>query len=135
MTIRLSGDEYRVNGDVVEVFTCTKNEYNHETEHLDVEYDWRPTKMAVGAEMTLVSRTNVSPNAIRGGYSKPFYYLHDGPISGNMNTNITRYHGWRGTSNDISIAAHGVRRIIKMRNLNNGDVSVTVSHDMHPEWD
>lgn len=41
--------------------------------------------------------------------------LDDGHgIPGNLNADICRYHGWRGTTDDVSIHAHGCRAIIRI---------------------
>ena len=36
-------------------------------------------------------------------------------LAGNSNAFIHRYHGWRGTTNDWSVYAHGVRRCLSVR--------------------
>lgn len=37
----------------------------------------------------------------------------NGGIGGNMNPDIKRYHGWRGTSYGTATYAHGLREVIK----------------------
>lgn len=92
---------------------------------------WQPTKYRVGEAGILCSSTNT-----RTG-SKSFRLVFDclEGIPGNSNPNITRFHGWRGTYNDISNDAHGLREIIKVRELKNGTIAVTVGRDIAPERD
>lgn len=95
-------------------------------------YCWQPTNYRVGARCVLASVTNVSPNAIRAGENNPDFYLvfdEDG-IGGNSKPQIKRLHGWRGTTNDRSVDAHGLREIVSVRALKNGDVAVTVGPDV-----
>lgn len=58
-------------------------------------------------------------------------------IPGNMNSNIRRYHGWRGTTNDVSLIAHGSREITKIVQKSPFDeyVYITVGPDLHPDWE
>ncbi|GEM_PF-3226149 len=65
-------------------------------------------------------------------------------ISGNANKEIKKYHGWRGTRDGIATYAHGVRKILKVGKLPLKDAvdlgmydpyKITVSEDIHPEWD
>lgn len=135
-TIHLD-DNYRLNGNAVECFSYigTKNpvDYSDDAPEPEYVYDWMPVKYKIGTRAMLVSHTNVSPNAIRSGKNVDVYSLiFDAPdgIAGNMNRDITRYHGWRGTSNDVSCYAHGLREIIKIRELKNGRVAVTVGQDL-----
>ena len=55
-------------------------------------------------------------------------------ISGNMDASEKRYHGWRGTTNDVQSTALGVMRITNMIPLKNGKNRITLSKDLHPEW-
>lgn len=61
-------------------------------------------------------------------------------VSGNLDTNQKRYHGWRGTTNGIAKYAYGVRKVTKVLDLGEDDFGekvykVTVSKDIHPDWD
>lgn len=128
-TIRLD-EIYRVKNGVV-----YGSKYSHDDEYRRPVYVDYETKYKIGTEVMLVSITNVSPNAIRGGYNMPKYQVEfttDG-IGGNSNSNIKRYHGWRGTSDDKSVYAHGLRKITAIRKLKNGTVAVTVGKDLLPE--
>lgn len=135
-TIHL-GDNHQLNNGVVEVFsyveTKTPIDYLDDAPEPEYVYDWVPTKYKIGTRVMLISRRNVSPNSIRSGNDDPRYSLvFDAPdgIMGNSNHNITRYHGWRGTTDDISLTAHGLREIINIRELKNGRVAVTVGPDL-----
>lgn len=51
-----------------------------------------------------------------------------------MNHKIRRYRGWRGTTNDVAVYAHGLRRIVAIRQLRrNGCLAVTVGPDLSPD--
>ena len=62
-------------------------------------------------------------------------------IPGNMDHEVCRYHGWRGTTNDVYRVAHGLRKVIKVSGIlwDNDEydeyVKVTVGKDLHPDWD
>lgn len=76
-------------------------------------------------------------------------------IEGNLNPHIKRYHGWRGTTNNVSIDAYGLRKVKKVIPMyydfdydihyldTKTDITdvyiyvwkVTVGKDLHPEWD
>lgn len=136
-TIRLSSEMYRLTKtDSVEAFYSTDTGYQPDYENPDFTaelekcrtYAWHSTKYAVGTDAVLVSTTDVSPHALRAG-THPKYWLSfdlDG-VRGNMDSSIKRTIGWRGTSNDRCVDAHGVVTIRKIRTLKNGDVAVTVS--------
>lgn len=120
-TVQLNDDYYLKNG-VVYVYTN------------DGEPVERESMYKIGAEVMLVSITDVSPNA-RDDRVIPKYHLEFRPdgIGGNSDPNIKRYHGWRGTTCDLSVSAHGLRKITKIRTLKNGRVAVTVGKDLLPE--
>ena len=137
-TVRLS-DNYRFKNGVVEYFTCIKRgeyDYENENEISDDEWGYVATQYKIGAQAMLVSHTDVSPNACRRGTVDHFslVFSTDG-IGGNSNHNIKRYHGWRGTTNDISCYAHGLREIVKIRTLKNGQIAITVGPDICPNED
>lgn len=59
-------------------------------------------------------------------------------IGGNMDDSVKRFHGWRGTTNNVSITAHGLRRVIKVTDKEDDyEVyqKVTVGPDLHPDWE
>jgi hypothetical protein len=87
----------------------------------------------VGDKAILVSHENVTTGQVS-------YTLRQAPdgIPGNMNASIKRYHGWRGTYNDVATYAHGMRRILKVSPVDLGadyGYKITVGPDLHPDWD
>jgi hypothetical protein len=94
------------------------------------EWVSRPSRIQVGAEMTLVSSERLSGPA-RGAV---VWHLHQGPVAGNSDHRLAKYHGWRGTTDDVFVEAHGVRRVLRIRALRNRTVAVTVGDDLHPDW-
>ena len=61
----------------------------------------------VGDKVILMERTDIRTN------KSEFYCIPDNGegACGNMNPSIKRYHGWRGTSDNIERFAHGLRRV------------------------
>lgn len=121
-TIRLS-DDYRLNDCKVEYFKMSSANYK--------DCAWiEDNNFKVGARALLVSKTNVSINSIRAGENIPSYHLRfdcvNEGLGGNSNQNIKSHTGWMGTTNDVSVSAHGVVKIVKIRELKNGQVAVTV---------
>lgn len=136
-TIRLDSETFRLTSTgSVEAFYATPTGYqpDYEAKNFTAEIDkcdrweWHETHYAIGAQAVLVSATDVSPNAIRAGTEAKFSLSFDlDGVPGNSNPNIKCTSGWRGTTNDRSIDAHGIVTIRKIRTLKNGDVAVTVS--------
>lgn len=60
-------------------------------------------------------------------------------IGGNMDNNVKRYHGWRGTTNNKALFAHGLRRILKIEDVedvyNINTFKITVGKDLHTDWE
>ena len=62
-------------------------------------------------------------------------------MPGNMNSEICRYHGWRGTSDGIIKTAYGLRRIKSMETIDKysndeghyQSVKIVVGADIAPE--
>ena len=136
-TIRLDAGRYRITPDgVVQVFLCeptgylidyTAPNFCRELEKTE-SWVWRDSKYQIGRRAVLGSSTDVSPNAIRDGRDTPRFFLEfdlDG-IAGNSNPKIRCISGWRGTTDDRSVDAHGIVTIRKIRALKNGDIAVTV---------
>lgn len=88
---------------------------------ISTEYDDISEQFWIGKTGTCLSFEDVSPNASRSGTGRPRYVIcdHSDPIEGNFNRNIVRYFGWRGTSNDSSCHAHGVRMVEKIVEFKN----------------
>ena len=134
-TIHLGSDKYRqTDSGAVEVFGSTPTGYqpDYEAHNFTAELDkseswgWHATRYEIGAQAVLVSHTDVSPNALRAGTRAEFSLSFDlDGVPGNSNRSIKRTTGWRGTTNDTSVDAHGVVKIRRIRRLKNGDIAVT----------
>ena len=72
----------------------------------NLELDFEPK---VGQAVILISHENV----MSGGKEEFSIVKDHGGIRGNVDSSIKRYHGWRGTTNDVALYAHGLRKIIK----------------------
>ena len=88
-----------------------------------------------GNKYILVERTNI----ITGKTEYRLRADNGKGIGGNQDYNIKRYHGWRGTTDDISIYAEGLRRVdrvydIKVNSVNGSrTVKVKLSADLAPD--
>jgi hypothetical protein len=61
---------------------------------------------------------------------------HPDGVAGNMNKSIRCHHGWRGTTNNCAVYAHGRRQVIESRPLSRGVGWRTVlSADLCPNED
>lgn len=61
-------------------------------------------------------------------------------IGGNINPEIKRIHGWRGTSYGVAVYAHGVRRVTKVSDCKDPYTGytvqkITVGRDLRPNMD
>ena len=95
------------------------------------DQEWQDIK--VGDEVVLLEYTDI----LNGGSSWEARIAPDG-IGGNMDSSVKRYHGWRGTTNDVSATAHGLRKVLKASRVErDGDtlLKITVGPDLHPDWD
>lgn len=59
----------------------------------------------------------------------------DSGFAGNMDSSDKRYHGWRGTTNDWHREALGVFEVLSIERQKNGRLKVTLSKDLHPDWE
>jgi hypothetical protein len=121
-TIRLSSSDYRLHDGRVEVLG-----YDSEIE----DWVWRSTRYKIGRRAVLRSVDNVSPDALRSGDLQRSWGLEwnlDG-VAGNSDHKIRRIEGWRGTTDNRSVYAHGRVRITAIRELRSGQVAVTVRTD------
>lgn len=117
ITVRLPEEYSIINGKI----HC----FSYDSENDD--YDYAETSLAIGSIGVLYSRKKV-------GKRKTMHFkLSDEGISGNSNSNIKRYHGWRGTTNDVSIDAFGQREIVGYREVDS-KVLLYLSDDLHPDW-
>mgnify|MGYP004677030885 CR=1 FL=1 len=107
-----------------------------------IEENWSDLNFRKGEEVILFCRTN----EMTGKEYWCAYKLSEYPdgIGGNMNPKIKAFHGWRGTTNNISFHAYGVRKIEKIITSKiydkNGiflenEYKITVGKDIHPEWE
>jgi hypothetical protein len=81
----------------------------------------------VGEKGILVTSEHVYKNTNEVGVG--FMPDNGEGIPGNMDRNICRYHGWRGTTNDVATYAHGLREVIARRETTNTTV-VTFGPDL-----
>ena len=82
-----------------------------------------------GDEAILVCNTDTST-----GDETWYLHLGDG-VPGNSDASVKRYHGWRGTTANISKDAFGLRRVEKVTRTKDGKIKVTVGRDLHPDWE
>ena len=62
--------------------------------------------------------------------------MYPGPIWGNVNHDITRYHGWRGTTCDVALYAMGWRRVESVEPRKRGKgINIILSADLRPDED
>lgn len=90
-------------------------------------------EVKVGDEVVLVERYDSNSGTTQ-------WQIRNAPdgIGGNLDYSVKRFHGWRGTTNNISITAHGLRRVIKVTDKEDDyEVyqKVTVGPDLHPDWE
>jgi len=114
-----------------------KTEYTDDDKYPHGISKWLPSRIRIGALCLLIGRKDVSPNGIRDGATEKFsldFRNTDRGVPGNTNSNICRYHGWRGTTGDISKMAYGLRKVIRIATVR-GEVHVTVGRDIHPDWE
>lgn len=102
------------------------------------DFNHRVDNLAVGQTVILIEKTFTGPHNNGESWFDCVPYKGEG-IPGNMNPGAKRYHGWRGTTDDISKEAHGVRKIIKLSAPYVNEegarcVKVTVGPDLHPDW-
>ena len=131
-TIRLNGELYTLKNNIV---YGAKYIGLSDDDMMVPQYEWVKTKYCIGEKCILISFEDHSPNALRSGKTKPRFEIRfqDDGIGGNSNRDIKRYHGWRGTTNDIACYAHGLRKITKIRELKNGNIAVTVGKGILPD--
>lgn len=92
-------------------------------------HNMETAKLAEGEIYTVVEYSNILTGA-------KWYKLMAGDfggVAGNQNPAIRKYHGWRGTTNDVSKDAEGVRRIEKIIQYKNGNYKIVLSGDLVPD--
>lgn len=90
-------------------------------------------EVKVGDEVVLVERYDSNSGTTQ-------WQIRNAPdgIGGNMDDSVKRFHGWRGSYNNVSITAHGLRKVIKVMDKEDGYEfyqNVTVGADLHPDWE
>lgn len=91
----------------------------------------------VGQEVLLVCRSDTkNGDRWEAWRAKPLgeSFSESEGVGGNVNSSIKRFHGWRGTTNNVYLSAHGVRKITKVSENADGDIKITVGRDIHPNW-
>lgn len=88
--------------------------------------------VSIGEKVMLIEEYN----ELTGKSSFTVNKSQDG-ISWIMNPDIKRYHGWRGTFNDVATYAHGLREVVKVSNLEEDNKGyyyqkITVGKDLKP---
>ena len=83
-------------------------------------------KIIEGEIYTVVSYTDT----LRGGEWYRLIPGDHGGAGGNMDPKVKRYHGWRGTTNDIAKYADGLRRVEKITKYKNGSIHIKLSDDL-----
>lgn len=96
-------------------------------------FEYEFTKpLEIGEEVMLIEKQNENTG------DSEFCLRKGNGVGGNMNREIRKYHGWRGTTNGIATYAHGLRKIIKAGEVvedEYGDYvqKVTVGRDLKPD--
>lgn len=72
---------------------------------------------------------------VMNGEKRHIFKSADSGFAGNMDSNDKRFHGWRGTTNDWHREALGVFEVLKIEQQKNGKLKVTLSKDLHPDWE
>lgn len=74
--------------------------------------------------------------------SKMWYTMQRGTggVSGNLDWKCKRYHGWRGTTDNVGKYAYGLREVLAVDVISDDvyygkTLRVTLSKDLHPEWE
>lgn len=94
------------------------------------EYDafTKGISLTVGTEYIVTEKTDTTTGTVWHELREPT----PGGIPGNMDASIRRYHGWRGTTNNVSTYALGLRKVEAVTTYKNGSVKVTMSDDLLP---
>ena len=131
-TVRL-GDDYRIKNGKLMTGCVVDDGINDETGHpINTRWDDRESRFQIGGTAVLASVRYIGPPR-HGVDGNPRWKLWDGPVPGNSDPSIKRYHGWRGTNNDYYREAHGERKILSMRTGKDGHVRVTLGKDIKPD--
>lgn len=90
----------------------------------DSEYRERPVQVGDEGCLSVSTRAGCQDRAA----------MYPGPIPGNLNSHISRYHGWRGTTCDVARYAMGWRRVkfVAPRTRGKGLI-IILSADLRPD--
>ena len=120
---------------------------NQKTFYIPFEngYGYENVVPTVGSVGVLVESYPESTNSNAFNWRFDTDAVDKGGIPGNLNSEIRRYHGWRGTSYGITAYAHGIRKVKAVRrveksspdyeDMGGGYYAVTVGADIHPDWE
>lgn len=94
------------------------------------EHEMMQYNIKVGKVYAVAERHNILDSAKGYIFKDP-----ESGFGGNMDNHIKRYHGWRGTTNNWTKEAVGVRKVISITTQKNGLYRVKLSDDLHPDWE
>ena len=84
-------------------------------DEIALEYkDIGGTEINVGDAVLVYSRENLMTGKSEWGLRKDFA---ETGYPGNMDSSVRCYHGWRGTTNNVSVTAHGVYKVKTVEHL------------------
>lgn len=96
---------------------------SHSSDNDDYFVDEIVSKFEPGDIGTIGAKYNQSPNSIRDGNSDriiDLFIASKEGIPGNMNQDILMTDGWRGTTNEMAIYAHGLVKILFITKFKRG---------------
>lgn len=97
----------------------------------EVRYGYRPV---VGGVYAIAERENVQTGKTVGYLFVGLDDENPEGFPGNADPAVHRFHGWRGTTNDISVTALGVFTVLDITEQKNGISRIRLSGDLHPDW-
>lgn len=96
--------------------------FDNEAEAVDTSVELLTEGLIVGDEYIVGTQSNTMTGK-EYLIAKP----HDGEgFHGNMSSTVKRYHGWRGTTDNVAIYAYGVRRLLGVKITGKRSKVVTV---------
>lgn len=88
-------------------------------------YRWIDRDLMPGTPVLVISKENLMTGET--AYELSTIHAESG-FPANMDSADKRFHGWRGTTNDIRVEAHGVYKV-KLREVFPEYLKVTLSHN------
>lgn len=95
-----------------------------------IDYDGNSTAPVVGKCYFVYGRNNIMTKDKEDLYFTDNKNLLESGMPGNSNSNITRFHGWRGTDNNRSTNAYSVRKCLEVRKMKNDKVYIRFGSDL-----